>query len=57
MYRENIVASFIYDLFDPLAQTIIKVLPGAGGEMTFALDFAAITLRIIGMSKRLLDAT
>ncbi len=42
MFRAKIVASFYYDAFDVLAQTIIKVFPGAGGEVSFDLDFADI---------------
>lgn len=42
LYRAKIVGSFNYDAFDALAQTTIKVFPGAGGEMTFDLDFASI---------------
>ncbi|HBP87211.1 MAG TPA: hypothetical protein PKK23_19685 [Nitrospirales bacterium] len=42
LYRAKIVASFNYDTFDALAQTTIKVFPGAGGEVSFDLDFAAI---------------
>ena len=42
MFRAKIVASFIYNTFDAEAQTTIKVFPGAGGELTFNLDFAAI---------------
>ncbi|WP_342348588.1 hypothetical protein [uncultured Nitrospira sp.] len=38
----KIVAFFNYDSFDALAQTTIKVFPGAGGEVTFDLDFADI---------------
>lgn len=42
LYRAKIVASFNYDVFDPMAQSTIKVFPGMGGEVTFDLDFAAI---------------
>jgi len=42
VFRAKIVASFIYDNFDLLAPTSIKVFPGVGGEMTFDLDFSAI---------------
>lgn len=42
MYRAKVVASFNYDAFDVLAQTTVKVFPGAGGEVTFDLNFAAI---------------
>jgi len=42
MFRAKIVASFTYDAFDAEAHTTIKVFPGAGGEMTFDLDFASI---------------
>ncbi len=42
MYRAKIVAFFDYDDFDALAQTTVKVFPGAGGKVTFDLDFAAI---------------
>ncbi|GJL68118.1 MAG: hypothetical protein NPIRA06_07530 [Nitrospirales bacterium] len=42
IFRAKIVASFNYDAFDVLAQTTIKVFPGAGGEVTFDLDFAGI---------------
>ncbi len=42
MYRAKIVASFNYDVFDALAQTTVKVFPGAGGEVTFDLNFASI---------------
>ncbi|MGP0595292.1 hypothetical protein ACTRXD_22460 [Nitrospira sp. T9] len=41
-YRAKIVASFNYDVFDPLAQTTVKVFPGTGGQVTFDLDFASI---------------
>lgn len=41
-FRAKIVASFHYDAFDAQAQTTIKVFPGAGGEVIFDLDFAAI---------------
>ncbi|MBA3611366.1 MAG: hypothetical protein H0W49_00315 [Nitrospirales bacterium] len=42
IFRAKIMASFPYDAFDVLAQTTIKVFPGAGGEVTFHLDFADI---------------
>lgn len=42
IFRAKIVATFNYEAFDALAQTTIKVFPGAGGEVTFDLDFAAI---------------
>ncbi|MDR4484467.1 MAG: hypothetical protein R3B95_14865 [Nitrospirales bacterium] len=42
IYRAKIVAFFTYDVFDAMAQTTVKVFPGAGGEVTFDLDFASI---------------
>ncbi len=42
VFRAKIVASFVYGAFDLEAPTTIKVFPGAGGEMTFDLDFSAI---------------
>lgn len=42
VFRAKIVASFIYGIFDLEAPTTIKVFPGAGGEMTFDLDFSTI---------------
>ena len=42
MFRAKIVASFVYGAVDLEALTTIKVFPGAGGEMIFALDFSAI---------------
>ena len=42
VFRAKIVASFVYGTFDLAAPTTVKVFPGAGGEMTFDLDFSAI---------------
>ena len=42
VFRAKIVASFVYGAFDLEALTTIKVFPGAGGEMTFDLDFSVI---------------
>jgi hypothetical protein len=42
VFRAKIVASFVYGTFDLEAPTTIKVFPGAGGEMTFDLDFSSI---------------
>lgn len=42
VFRAKIVASFVYGAFDLDAPTAIKVFPGAGGEMTFDLDFSTI---------------
>ncbi len=41
-YRAKVVASFVYDDFDPKAKTQLSVFPRAGGEISFDLDFAAI---------------
>ncbi len=42
VFRAKIVASFVYGTFDLKAPTTIKVFPGAGGELTFDLNFSAI---------------
>ena len=41
-YRAKVVASFAYGDFDPLAPTQLSLFPQGGGEISFALDFAAI---------------
>ncbi len=41
-YRAKVVASVPYARLDPLAKTRISVFPGAGGEVSFELDFARI---------------
>ena len=41
-YRAKIVASFLYEDFDPLAPTRISVFPGAGGEVPFDVDFSKV---------------
>jgi hypothetical protein len=42
VFRAKIVASFVYGTFDLEAPTTIKVFPGAGGELTFDLNFSSI---------------
>lgn len=42
VFRAKIVSSFVYGTFDLEAPTTIKVFPGAGGEVTFDLNFSAI---------------
>ena len=41
-YRAKVVATVPYADLDPSAVTRIAVLPGAGGEVSFRLDFSAI---------------
>jgi len=41
-YRAKVVASFSYDLINPLLPTTISVFPGEGGEVRFDLDFSEI---------------
>ena len=41
-YRAKVVASFAYGDFDPLAPTQLSLFPRSGGEISFALGFAAI---------------
>ena len=41
-YRAKVVTSFAYGDFDPLAKTQLSLFPRTGGEVSFALDFAAI---------------
>ena len=41
-YRAKVVASVPYVQLDPLAKTKITVFPGAGGEVSFELDFSQI---------------
>jgi hypothetical protein len=41
-YRAKIVATFLYEEFDPLAATKISVFPAAGGEVSFDVDFSKI---------------
>lgn len=42
VFRAKVVASFVYGTFDLHAPTVIKVFPGAGGELAFDLDFSAV---------------
>ena len=41
-YRAKVVASFLYEEFDPLASTRISVFPAAGGEVSFDVDFSKV---------------
>ncbi|GJL64407.1 MAG: hypothetical protein NPIRA04_30610 [Nitrospirales bacterium] len=41
-YQAKVVASFPYDLINPLLSTTISVFPGEGGEIHFDLDFSEI---------------
>ena len=41
-YRAKVVASFLYEEFDPLAPTRISVFPAAGGEISFDVDFSKV---------------
>lgn len=41
-YRAKIVASFLYEEFDPLAATRISVFPSGGGEVSFDVDFSKV---------------
>lgn len=41
-YRAKIVASFLYEEFDPLAATRISIFPSGGGEVTFDVDFSKV---------------
>jgi len=41
-YRAKVVASFAYRDFDPMAQTMISVLPATGGEASFPMSFVEI---------------
>ncbi len=39
-FKAKVVATFAYDEFDPTANTTLSIFPAAGGEISFALDFA-----------------
>ncbi|WP_447971802.1 hypothetical protein [Nitrospira sp. M1] len=41
-FQAKVVASFPYELFNPLLPTTITVFPGVGGEVHFDLDFSKI---------------
>jgi len=41
-FRAKVVASFLYEEFDPLAPTRISVFPASGGEVSFDVDFAKV---------------
>jgi hypothetical protein len=41
-FQAKVVASFLYEEFDPLARTRIVVFPASGGEVSFDLDFATV---------------
>ncbi len=42
IFRAKIVASFPYGAFDPEGETVLKVFPGAGGEIEFPLELGKI---------------
>lgn len=41
-FRAKVIASFLYEEFDPLAATRISVFPAAGGEIWFDVDFSKV---------------
>ncbi len=41
-FRAKVIASFLYEEFDPLAATRISVFPATGGEIWFDVDFSKI---------------
>lgn len=41
-FRAKVVASFLYEEFDPLAATRISVFPASGGEIWFDVDFSKV---------------
>jgi hypothetical protein len=41
-YRAKVVASFLYEEFDPLAATRISIFPSGGGEVSFDVDFSKV---------------
>jgi hypothetical protein len=42
LFRAKVVASFLYEEFDPLAATRISVFPAIGGEVSFDVDFSKV---------------
>lgn len=41
-FQAKVVASFLYEEFDPLAPTRISVFPATGGEVSFDVDFSKV---------------
>ena len=41
-FRAKVIASFLYEEFDPLAATRISVFPATGGEVWFDVDFSKV---------------
>lgn len=41
-FRAKVIASFLYEEFDPLAPTRISVFPASGGEVSFDVDFSKV---------------
>lgn len=41
-FRAKVIATFLYEEFDPLAATRISVFPATGGEIAFDVDFSKV---------------